>query len=324
LALTFSAQAQTLKTVKTRGTVICGVNQGLPGFSNRDDGGEWSGLDIDLCRGIAAAVLGDAKKVTFVPLSTEERFEALRDGKIDVLARNTTWTMSREADFGLAFAGVNYYDGQGFLVPRSPEISSALELDGAKVCVQTGTTTMDNVADFFKVNNMALVTIPETSSAGALQDYVNGKCRALTSDVSQLYSLRAGLPNAADHVVLPDIISKEPLGPSVRQDDPQWFAIVKWVDFAMLDAEELGITSKNVDDALKSKKPDVMRLVGNEGDFGPRLGLSKGWAANVIRAVGNYGESFERNVGSKSKLGIPRGLNQLWNAGGIQYAPPIR
>ncbi len=320
----YGASAQTLKAVKDRGAVICGVSHGLPGFGIADAKGVWSGLDVDYCRAVAAAIFNDPGKVQFAPLSVEERFDALKSGKIDVLAHNSTWTMSREAEYGLVFVGVNYYDGQGFLVHKVPEIASALELDGDKVCVQSGTTTIDNFEDYFKSNNMKFEAVEEASQDDALRDYASGKCSVLTSDVSQLYALRLQLAKPGDHVILPDVISKEPLGLAVRQDDPQWTQIVKWVDFALLDAEELGVGSKSVDDALKSKKPAVRRLVGVEGNFGEEIGLGADLAANAIRAVGNYGEVYERNVGSKSKLGIPRGLNELWNMGGIQYAPPIR
>ena len=318
------ASAQTLKAVKDRGEVICGVSHGLPGFAAPDAAGAWSGFDIDYCRAVAAAIFHDPGKVKFTPLGVEERFDALKSGKIDVLAHNTTWTMSREAEFGLTFVGVNYYDGQGFLVHKSPEIASALELDGVKVCVQKGTTTIDNFEDYFKSNNLKFEVVEEASQVDALKDYDAGKCNVLTSDVSQLYALRLQLANPRDHVILPDVISKEPLGLAVRQDDPQWVEIVKWVDFALINAEELGVGLQSVDEALKSQKPAVKRLVGAEGKFGEEIGLSPDWAANVIRAVGNYGEIYERNVGSKSKLGIPRGLNELWSMGGIQYAPPIR
>jgi general L-amino acid transport system substrate-binding protein len=316
--------AQTLKAVKDRGSIVCGVSQGLPGFSIADSKGEWSGLDVDFCRAIAAAVFGDPSNTRFVPLSTTERFTALRSGKIDVLARNSTWTMSREAEFRVSFAGVNYYDGQGFLIHRVPEIASALELGGAKVCVQSDTTTIDNLADFFKTNNMAYEVVPAASPADALRDYEAGRCSVLTSDISQLYALKLQLAKPGEHVILPDVISKEPLGLAVRQDDPQWLAIVKWVQFALLDAEELGVSSKTLAEALHSTKPDVMRLVGTEGSLGEQIGLAKGWAADIVKSVGNYGEVYERNVGSGSRLGIPRGLNQLWLEGGIQYAPPIR
>jgi general L-amino acid transport system substrate-binding protein len=324
LGFAAAASAQTLATVKQRGSVICGVSQGLPGFSSVDDKGVWSGLDVDLCRGIAAAIFNDPTKASFVPLSTGDRFEALRSGKIDVLTRNSTWTLSREVEFGLSFAGVNYYDGQGFLVHRTPEIASALELGGAKVCVQTDTTTVTNLVDYFRDNNLALEVVGAASPADALKAYEAGRCSVLTSDVSQLYSQRLQLAKPGDHVILPDIISKEPLGPAVRRDDPQWLTIVKWVHFAMLDAEELGISSTTIEAALRSTKPNVMAFVGSEGGYGERMGLARDWAANVIRAVGNYGEVYERNVGARSKLGIARGLNQLWNMGGIQYAPPIR
>src|ERR1700722_13146108 len=318
------ASAQTLKAVKDRGELICGVSHGLPGFAAPDASGAWSGIDIDYCRAVAAAIFHDPGKVKFAQLGVDERFDALKSGKIDVLAHNTTWTMSREAEFGLTFVGVNFYDGQGFLVHKTPEIASAVELDGVKVCVQKGTTTIDNFEDYFKSNNLKFEAVEETSQDDAAKDYDAGKCSVLTSDVSQLYALRLQLANPRDHVILPDVISKEPLGLAFRQDDPQWVEIVKWVDFALINAEELGIGLKSVDEALKSQKPAVRRLVGVDGDFGPKMGLSSDWAANAIRAVGNYGEVYERDVGSKSKLGIPRGLNELWNLGGIQYAPPIR
>jgi len=323
-ALAGAAAAQTLEAVKQRGALVCGVNPGLTGFSIADSQGAWSGLDVDFCRAVAAAIFHDPGKVTFTPLSAEERFDALKSGKIDVLARNSTWTMSRETQYGLTFVGVNYYDGQGFLVHKTPEIASALELDGAKVCVQTGTTTIDNLVDYFKSNNMKYEVVGEASAADALKDYESGRCAVYTSDVSGLYAQRLLLQKPGDHVILPDVISKEPLGPAVRVDDAKWAQLVKWVLFAMLDAEELGVSTKTLDQALKSDKPIVRRLVGAEGGFGEQIGLNNDWAVAIIRAVGNYGESYERNVGSKSKLGIPRGLNELWNMGGIQYAPPIR
>ena len=323
-AVADEASAQTLEAVKARGALICGVSHGLPGFAAADAAGVWSGIDVDYCRAVAAAIFHDPGKVQFAPLAVDERFEALKSGKIDVLAHNTTWTMSREADFGLAFVGVNYYDGQGFLVHRSPEIASALELGGAKICVQTGTTTIDNLEDWFKSNNLVFEAVEEASQDDAVKDYDAGKCAVLTSDISQLYALRLLLRNPRDHVILPDVISKEPLALAVRQADPQWAEIVKWVAFALLNAEELGVDSANVDAALKSKKPAIRRLVGAEGDFGGKIGLGADWAANAIRAVGNYREIYERDVGAHSQLGIPRGLNELWSMGGIQYAPPIR
>ncbi len=320
----FAAPAQTLSAVKARGALLCGVNEGLPGFSDVDERGAWSGFDVDFCRALAAAIFGDPSKVRLVPLTAEARFQALKDGKIDVLSRNSTWTMGREVGYGLAFVGVTYYDGQGFMAPRAMRVSSALELDGARVCVQSGTTTIDNLADFFSMNHMALETVAVRSTDELIKAYDSGRCNVATSDLSQLYALRQRLSKPRDHVILPDVISKEPLGPVVRQNDPNWVEIVRWVHFAMLNAEELGVGQRTLGEALRSQKPEVMRLVGAAGDFGADLGLGDSWAANVIRAVGNYGEVFDRNLGVKSPLAIPRGLNQLWNAGGIQYAPPIR
>ncbi len=315
---------KTLKRTVRRDAVFCGVNTGLPGFAEKNDKGEWSGFDVDFCRAIASAIFDDPKKVSFVPLDATERFQELADRKVDVLARNSTWTMSREIQYALNFAGVSYYDGQGFLVPRARNKDSALDLGGSTVCVQSQTTTAPNLADYFKANNMAYTekrfrTIDEVVNA-----YASGQCDTLTSDVSQLYALRLKLAKPADHVVLADVISKEPLAPVVRQKDDQWLLIVKWTLFAMINAEELGITSKNIDEALKSEKPEVKRFVGNDGDYGADIGLPKDWAVRIIRRVGNYGEVYERNIGTGSKLGIPRGLNALWTQGGILYAPPIR
>jgi len=324
LASSAFASSQTLAEVKARGSLICGVNEGLPGFSFVDERGVWSGFDVDFCRALAAAIFGDPRKVKLAPLSADARFQALRDGKIDVLSRNSTWTMGRETEFGLTFVGVTYYDGQGFMVPRAIRINSALQLDGAKVCVQSGTTTIDNLADFFASNGMALEQVVSSSTDESVKNYDTGLCLVLTSDLSQLYALRLRLSKPRDHVILPDVISKEPLGPVVRDNDLQWINIVKWVYFAMINAEELGVNSRNIGQALQSQKPEVRRLVGTAGNFGEQIGLTNAWAANIIRAVGNYGEVFERNLGSKTPLAIPRGLNQLWNAGGIQYAPPIR
>jgi general L-amino acid transport system substrate-binding protein len=318
------ADAKTLEDVRARGSLVCGVSEGLSGFSSQDENGAWSGFDVDYCRAIAAAIFGDPGKVQFAPLSADARFEALRDGKIDVLSRNSTWTMSRETEYGLTFVGVNYYDGQGFLVPRALRIQSALQLDGATVCVQSGTTTIENLADFFASNNLHYQAVVSSSAADALSNYDAGKCVVLTSDVSQLYASRLRMTKPGAHIILPDIVSKEPLGPAVRQNDLQWLNVVKWVHFAMIDGEELGVSSKTIAQAMQSRKPEVMRLVGTSGNFGERLGLANGWAANVIKYVGNYGEVYERNVGAKSRLAIPRGLNSLWNTGGIQYAPPIR
>jgi general L-amino acid transport system substrate-binding protein len=315
---------KTLKRTVRRDAVHCGVNTGLPGFSADDGKGNWSGFDVDFCRAIAAAIFDDPKKVKFIPLDAKERFDELGKRKVDVLARNSTWTMSRETEYTLHFAGVSYYDGQGFMVPRARNLDSALALDGSKVCVQAETTTELNLTDYFRANNIKY----EPKKFGTVDDvfkaYESGQCDTLTADVSQLYALRQKAAKPGDHVILPDVISKEPLAPVVRQKDDDWLLLVKWTLFAMINAEELGIDSKNIGDALKSKKPDVMRFVGTEGAYGEELGLTKDWAVRIVRHVGNYGEVYERNVGSGSKLGIPRGLNQLWSAGGILYAPPIR
>jgi general L-amino acid transport system substrate-binding protein len=315
---------QTLKSVKDRGELVCGVSKGLPGFSAPDASGRWSGFDVDLCRAVAAAVLGDANKVKFVPLNAEERFPALQKGEVDLLSRNSTWTLEREAKLGLLFAGISYFDGQGFLVPNARKLNSSLELDNSKVCVQAGTTAAAATEEYFKTNNMKLELVSVPNSADMVKAYEEGKCDTLTTDVSQLYALRLNMKKPADHIVLPDVISKEPLGPVVRQGDDRWFNVVKWTLFAMLNAEELGVTTANLDAALQSQKPDVKRLLGLEGKLGEELGLSNDFAARIVKAVGNYGESFERNVGASSKLGIPRGVNQLWSMGGIQYAPPMR
>lgn len=318
------ASAQTLKAVKDRGLLSCGVSQGLPGFSSPDDKGNWTGLDVDVCRAIAAAVLNDPTKIKFVPLSAKDRFTALQSGEIDVLSRNTTWTLSRDTSLGANFTGVTYYDGQGFMVKKSLKVNSALELNSASVCVQTGTTTEQNLADYFKGNNMKYEVIAFGTNDEAVKAYESGRCDVFTTDVSGLYADRLKLANTADHVVLPEVISKEPLGPMVRHGDDQWFDIVKWTLFAMITAEELGITQKNVDEMAKSAKPEMKRVFGTDGNLGEQLGLTKDWVSRIVKAVGNYGESFDRNVGAGSKLGIARGINALWNKGGIQYAPPIR
>jgi general L-amino acid transport system substrate-binding protein len=310
--------------VKGRGSLVCGVSQGIPGFSSPDDKGNWSGLDVDLCRAIAAAIFDDPSKTKFVPLSAKDRFTALQSSEIDVLTRNSTWSLSRDASLGLNFTGVNYYDGQGFIVRKSLKVNSALELNGASVCAQTGTTSELNLADYFRANNMKYEVIAFGSADEAVKAYESGRCDAFTTDVSQLYAERLKFAAANDHVILPEIISKEPLGPAVRHGDDQWFDIVKWVHFAMLDAEELGVSSKTLAEAAKSPQPEIKRLLGLEGAYGEQLGLAKDWAVRIIKHVGNYGEIFERDVGSGSKLGINRGLNRLWTKGGIQYAPPIR
>ncbi len=319
------ASAQTtLKTIKERGVLSCGVSQGLPGFSAPDDTGKWSGLDVDFCRALAAVILNDPLKVKFVPLSAKDRFTALQSGEIDVLSRNTTWSLSRDTSLGLNFTAVMYYDGQGFLVRKSLKVNSALELNGASVCVQTGTTNEQNLADYFRANNMKYEVVAFATADETIKAYESGRCDVFTSDVSQLYAERLKLTVPDDHAVLPEIISKEPLGPVVRHGDDQWFDIVKWTLFAMINAEELNVTQKNVGEMLKSNKPEIARLLGTDGNLGEQLGLTKDWVVRIVKAVGNYGESFDRNVGAGSKLRISRGLNKLWNQGGIQYAPPIR
>ena len=315
---------RTLKRTIRRGEVLCGVNKGLPGFSIPDDKGNWTGFDVDFCRAVAAAIFDDPTKAKFVPLDASERFKELQNRRVDILSRNSTWSMSREVNYDLYFPAVAYYDGQGFMLPRARNIDSALDLNGSKVCVQASTTTELNLADYFKANNMKYEEMKFPQLDEVVKAYESGKCDTFTADISQLHALRLNLAKPNDHVILPDVISKEPLAPVVRQRDDDWMMIVKWTLYAMINAEELGVTSKNIDEALKSKKPDVVRLVGNEGSFGPDLGLSKDWAVRIIRHVGNYGEMYDRNIGAESKLHIPRGLNQLWNAGGIQYAPPIR
>ena len=319
-----SAFAQTLKAVKDRGMLNCGANGTLAGFGLPDAQGKWTGLDVDFCRAIAAAVLNDAEKVKYVPLSAKDRFTALQSGEVDVLARNTTWTSSRDTSLGLNFTGVNYYDGQGFMVRKTLKVNSALELNGASVCVQQGTTTELNLADYFSANKMQLKSVTFASANEAVKAYDAGRCDAYTTDASALYAERLRVSDPNDHVILPEIISKEPLGPAVRHGDDQWFDIVKWTLFAMMNAEELNISTKNLDEAVKSTNPEIKRFVGTEGNFGEQLGLSKDWAVRIVKQVGNYGESFERNVGLGSPLKIERGLNKLWTKGGIQYAPPIR
>ena len=320
-----AASAGTLDDVKSKGFIQCGVSQGLIGFSNPDDKNNWNGLDVDFCRAVAGAVFGDGQKVKFTPLSAKERFTALQSGEIDILSRNTTWTMSRDTSLGLVFAGVTYYDGQGFLVKKSLGVDSALKLDGASVCTQTGTTTELNLADYFRANNMKYEVVAFEKADEVIQAYDSGRCDVFTTDQSGLYAERLKLKNPDENVVLPEIISKEPLGPVVRQGDDAWFNVVKWTYYALLNAEEAGVTSANVADMMaNSTDPGVRRLLGVEGDYGKAIGLENGWAANAIKAVGNYGEIFDRNVGPDTNLKIGRGINALWNKGGIQYAPPVR
>ena len=314
----------TLDKVRARGTLNCGVNLGLAGFSAPDDKGNWTGLDVDFCKAVAAAVFGPAAKIKFVPLAAKERFTALQSGEIDLLSRNTTWTMSRDTTQGLTFSGVTYYDGQGFMVKKASGVTSAKQLKGATVCVQSGTTTELNLADYFRTNGMDYKVVVFEKQDESLSAYNAGRCDAFTTDASGLYSERLKLGAIDQHVVLPEIISKEPLGPAVRQGDEQWINIVRWTHFAMVGAEELGITQANVASLENSANPEVRRFIGAEGDFGKGIGLSKDWAARIVGAVGNYGESFERNLGSGSRIAIARGLNRLWTQGGLQYAPPIR
>lgn len=318
------AQTKTLDTVKARGTLNCGVNTGLAGFSMPDDKGQWTGLDVDLCRAVAAALFKDAAKVKYVPLTAKERFTALQSGEVDMLSRNTTWTMSRDTSAGLNFVGVNYFDGQGFMVKKSLGLKSAKELDGATVCVQTGTTTELNVTDFFRSNKLNYKPVVFEKLDETVAAYNSGRCDAFTSDHSQLYSERLKSPKPDDNVVLPDVISKEPLGPAVRQGDSGWGNVVRWTHYAMVNAEELGVTSKNVDEMLASANPEIKRLLGKEGDFGKGVGLDNDWAYQIVKQVGNYGEAFDRNVGAGSRLNIARGQNALWSKGGLQYAMPIR
>ncbi|HEY1943569.1 MAG TPA: amino acid ABC transporter substrate-binding protein [Roseiarcus sp.] len=318
-----AATAGTLDQVKARGTLICGANPGLAGFALPDDQGVYKGLDVDLCRALAAAIFNDPSKVKYLPINAKDRPTILASGQIDVLVRNTTWTLSRETG-GMFFTGINFYDGQGFMVRKKLGIDSALKLDGASICVQQGTTTELNLADYFRAHNLKFEAVVFATDEETVKAYDSGRCDAYTTDSSGLYAERLKLSVPDDHIVLPEIISKEPLGPSVRKDDIQWFQIVQWTHYAMITAEELGVTQANVDEMLKSDNPDIRRLLGVEGDFGKGLGLTNDWAYRIIKSVGNYGESFERNVGQGSPIKIRRGLNALWTKGGLQYAPPIR
>jgi len=323
LAATVST-ADTLDDTMKKGYLSCGLNTGLPGFASPDSSGVWKGIDVDACRAVAAAIFGDASKVKYAHLNAKERFTALQSGEVDMLARNTTWTATRDTSLGLTFTGVNYYDGQGFLISKKLGVNSAKELDGATVCIQAGTTTELNLTDYFKANKMEYKPITYDTSAQTIDGFEAGRCDVLTSDASQLYGLRTTLKDPSSAKVLPEIISKEPLGPVVRQGDDKWFKIVRWSHIAMLNAEELGITSKNVDEMLKSNNPSIKRLLGVTGNYGEYLGLDKKWAYNIIKNVGNYAEVFDRNVGKDSPLKISRGLNALWKDGGIQYGAPIR
>jgi general L-amino acid transport system substrate-binding protein len=319
-----AAGAQTLKAVKDRGQLVCGANGSLAGFGIPDPQGNWTGFDVDFCRAIAAAIFNDPPKVKFVPLTAANRFTALQSGEVDVLARNTTWTMSRDTSLGIDFAAVNYYDGQGFMVRKVLKVSSALELNDASVCVQQGTTTELNLADYFRSNHMSLKTVTFATVDEALKAYDSGRCDAYTTDSSGLYGSRVLLADPGANIVLPEIISKEPLSPAVRQGDDAWEDVVRWTHHAMVDAEELGVNKNNVDDQKNSTNPEIRRLLGLEGQFGEAMGLTNDWAYRIIKAVGNYGEVFERNVGQGSPLKIARGLNALWTKGGLQYGLPVR
>lgn len=331
-AVASGASAGTLDDVKKKGFLQCGVSQGLIGFSQPDEQNNWTGIDVDFCRAVASAIFNDPSKVKFTPLNAKERFTALQSGEIDVLSRNSTWTMSRDTSLGLKFAGVMYYDGQGFLVNKTkyPEITSATQLSGAAVCTQTGTTTELNLADYFKANNMEYKVVAFEKNEEVLAAYQDGRCDVFTTDQSGLYAEKLKFANPDDHIVLPEVISKEPLGPLVRQGDDGWFNVVKWTYFALLDAEELGVDSKNVDQMASSTNPEVQRLLGvknadgTAAGFGTGIGLDEEWVVHILKGVGNYGEVFERNVGVNTPLKIARGLNALWTKGGLQYSPPIR
>ncbi|MEG3618022.1 amino acid ABC transporter substrate-binding protein [Magnetovibrio sp. PR-2] len=320
-----SASAGTLETVQTNGVLSCGVSTGLPGFSLQDEKGNWTGIDVDTCRAVAAAVLGDANKIKFIPLTAKERWTALQSGEIQMLSRNSTWTLTRDSSLGVNFAGVNFYDGQGFLAKKDLGVKSAMELDGATFCIQAGTTTELNLADMFREHGMKYTSVVFDTSDQTREGLEAGRCDVLTSDTSQLAALRSKLKDPSSAMILPEVISKEPLGPVVAQGDDAWFNIVKWVLFAQVNAEEMGVTSANIDEMKGSDNPNIKRLVGTEGSLGStKLGIGDDWAYNAVKQVGNYAEMFEANVGMKTPLQIPRGVNALWSKGGIMYAPPLR
>lgn len=316
---------KTLDSVKAQNQVVCGVNTSAPGFSGADSKGQWAGLDVDVCRAVAAAVLGDASKVKYVPLNPPQRFTALQSGEIDVLARNTTWSLARDASLGVVFTGINYYDGQGFMVPKKFNINSAKQLKDAEICLQAGTTSEKNVADYFSAHGIPYKSVVFDSPEAAHTAFFGGRCQVISTDMSELAGIRTQSAKPDDYAILPDVISKEPLGPAVRRGDDEWFAIVKWALFAMQNAEEYGVTQANVDKIkAESKDPNIQRLLGTSEDMGKLLGLDKDWAYRIVKQVGNYGESFDRNMGEKSPLKLPRGVNNLWNNGGLMYAPPVR
>lgn len=326
LGLSTAAHAgKTLDALRARGHVVCGVSNGVPGFSAPDDQGQWRGLDVDVCRAVAAAVLGDGSKVKFTPLNAQQRFAALQSGQIDVLSRNTSWTLTRDASLGLQFTAITYFDGQGFLVARKFKVSSAKQLKDAQVCVQSGTTSEKNLADYSRAHKLNLKPVVFDSFEASYKALFAGRCQAYSTDVSALASIRnKQAPKPDDYVILPELISKEPLGPLVKRGDDEWGTIVRWTIFALLEAEELGVTQANVQAQARSTDPAVQRLLGSAEDMGKLLGLSPTWAAQALQAVGNYGEVFERNVGPASPLQLPRGANRLWSQGGLMYAAPIR
>jgi general L-amino acid transport system substrate-binding protein len=325
LAPAVARAGKVLDQVRQRGEVVCGVNTSAPGFSAADSQGRWVGLDVDVCRAVAAAVLHDGAKVRFVPLNSQQRFAALQAGEIDVLSRNTTWTLTRDASLGIVFTGIDYLDGQGFMVPKKLKIESAKKLGGATICVQAGTTSEKNVADFFQANGLKYKSVVFDTAEAIQSAFFSGRCQAYTTDMSDLAGARTKTAKPDEYVILPDVISKEPLGPSVRRGDDEWFQIVRWTVFGMLEAEEAGLTQAGVDKMKsESKDPMVQRLLGITDDMGGLLGLDKEWLYRVVKQVGNYGESFERNLGPKTPLGLPRGANNLWSKGGLMYAPPVR
>lgn len=316
---------KTLDAIRQRGELVCGVNTTAPGFSGTDSQGRWVGLDVEMCRAVAAAVLSDANKVRFVPLNSQQRFAALQAGEIDVLSRNSTWSLTRDASLGIVFTGINYYDGEGFMVPKKLKITSAKNLNKATICVQSGTTSEKNVADFLQANGLKCKTVVFDTDEATTSAFFSGRCQAYTTDMSDLAGARSKVANPDDYVILPEVISKEPLGPSVRRGDDEWFQIVRWTLFGMLEAEESGLTQANVDKMkAESKDPIVQRLLGVTDNMGVLLGLDKDWLYRVVKQVGNYGESFERTLGPKTPVGLPRGVNNLWKNGGLMYAPPIR
>jgi general L-amino acid transport system substrate-binding protein len=326
LAAPLAAQNRlpSLQAIKQRGQIICGANTGLPGFSIPDKQGNWSGIDVDFCKAIAAAIFNDPSKTRFIPTSSVNRFTSLQSGEVDLLSRNVTWTSSRDTALGFNFGPILYFDGQGFMVKKALNAKSAKDLSGATVCVNQGSTSELNLADYFRANNMQLKVVSYPTGEESVKAYEAGRCDSFTTDVSGLYAERLKMANVSDHIILPEIISKEPLAPAVRHGDDQWYDIVKWAHYALVTAEELGVTKANVDEQLNATNPDIRRLLGVEGKHGESLGLTNDWAYRMIKHMGNYGESFEKNVGTGSELKISRGLNQLWTKGGLQYAPPIR